>query len=295
MDIIGPEEAKALTAIVETGSYKAAARKLHKVQSALSYAIKKLEQNLGFKIFEKNQNQIKLSNAGKIVYNKVLSIIKINQEIEKFTNVLNQGIESKLTVAVAAVTPIPILINILQQFNCQFPQTQIELKITTFEEPLDYLMNGEADLSISSSNESPANTEKIHWTNIEFLAVASTEHPASLDGINEEDLLTMVNLVVGGRKTFAKKNPVNLSDNANIWHLTDFLLKKEFLLHGLGWGYMPKMLITRELSEGLLVEIKAKNIMRKELFLSKRKDQIQGPAAIMLWKLFINYAEAQLC
>jgi DNA-binding transcriptional LysR family regulator len=292
MEIISPEEATALISLVETGSYKAAANKMHKVQSALCYAIKKLENKLQIKIFEKHNNQMNLTNVGKVVYHKVLAINKINQELEKFSCIYNQGVESKLDIVVTAVTPTPILIEILQKLNNQFPQTQIELKFTTHEEPIDYLLRAEADIVISSDSKSYHNVDKSQWQKIDFLAVAADEHPAAFPEITEEDLLQMVNLVVGGKQTLAKKAPASLVESANVWHVTDFLLKKEFLLQGLGWGYMPKMLIERELCEGLLVPLSCKKVLLKDLFLARKTEDVKGPASAFLWNLFVEHSDS---
>ena len=72
------EEIEALIAIVEMGSFKAAATKLHKSQSSISYAIKSLEQKISFSIFDRQGHSALLTDAGRIVYNKALSIVKIS-------------------------------------------------------------------------------------------------------------------------------------------------------------------------------------------------------------------------
>jgi DNA-binding transcriptional LysR family regulator len=285
------EEIEALVSIVENGSFKAAAAKLHKSQSSISYAIKILEQKLGFTVFTRQGQSPELTDAGRIVYNKSLALLKISNEIEEFGHFIAEGIETKISLTVTAVTPTPILMKVLQQFNQRFPQTQIELNYTTHEEPIESLLNNSADMVISSGMMEHYELEKSTWHTVDFLAVTSPNNPACLEGITEEDLNTMTHIVVGGRKTLEKKVPANLVQNANVWHVQDFLIKKELLCSGLGWGSMPKLLIERELEEELLVPIKSKPIIHKPLYLIRRKSECCGPAHAYLWCLFLAIVE----
>ena len=283
------DEIEALVSIVEMGSFKAAAHKLHKSQSSISYAIKNLEHKIALSIFDRQGQSPVLTDAGRIIYNKALSILKINNEIQEFSSFISQGIETKITLAVTAVTPTPILMKVLQEFNMKFPQTQIELNYTTHEEPIDALLRNEADIAISSSMIKHHEMQRLKWNVIEFMAVSSPDNPACLEGIGEEDLNNMTHIVVGGRKTLAKKVPANVLQNLNVWHVQDFLIKKELLLNGLGWGAMPKILMVRELEEQMLVPISIKPVVHKQLDIIRKKLDFKGPASSYLWKLLQKY------
>lgn len=283
------EEIEALIAIVETGSFKAAASKLHKSQSSISYAIKNLEQKIALSLFDRQGHSPSLTDAGRVVYNKALTIFKIHHEIQEFSNFISEGIETKITLAVTAVTPTPILMKVLQEFNLKFPQTQIELNYTTHEEPIDYLLKNEADMAISSSMIKHHEMERVKWNVIEFIAVSSPENPACLEGISEDDLNNMTHIVVGGRKTLAKKVPSNVLQNSNVWHVQDFLIKKELLVNGLGWGSIPKILIERELEEEMLIPIPVKPSVHKQLDMFRKRSEFKGPASSYLWKLFMKH------
>lgn len=288
------EELEALVAVVEEESFRSAAKKIHKSQSSISYSIANLEKKLGTQIFYRASQRIALTSAGKIIYNKALSVMKINQEIFSFAQIIAHGIEIKINLVITAVTPTPILMQILKEFNERFPQTQIELRYTSHEEPIELLSSQEADLVVSSGKVYTDGFDRIKWQSIEFMAVTSPDHPASLSGITEEDLYSLTYLVVGGRKTLAPKVSEKILETANIWHITDFLIKKELLTSGLGWGFMPKMLIQRELDEGILVAVPAKNLLLKQLDVVRNKSEFIGPGASFLWNLFAKYSNYQL-
>jgi DNA-binding transcriptional LysR family regulator len=283
------DEIETLITVVETGSFRAAGLKLHKAQSSISYSIKKIETDLKVRIFDRGGQKACLSEAGKVVYNKSLAIYKINQEISAFGQSLVGGVETKINLVVSAVTPTPVLMEIFKEFNAAFPQTSIELIFKTFGEPTEMLLAGEADLVVTSCKTHINETERYKWNTIEFLPVTSADHEAANPQLAEEELHNLTYLVVGGRATLAKKLPATVVENANVWNITDFLIKKELLVNGLGWGYMPRQLIARELNEELLVKVPAKNIMYKQLDLVRKESPYHGKASQFLWTLFLKY------
>ncbi len=298
---LSQEELEALVAIVEMGSFRAAANHLHKAQSAISYSIKKLESKLRIKIFDRLASSVKLTEAGAVIYNKAKSIYKINEEIKSFSEIISEGIEAKISLVISPVTPLHIVTQILKTFNNKFPQTQIELSITTFEEPFESLIKSsnsnksEADIAISSGLiSSHPNLEIIKWIELEFMPVTSPDYPAAFKGIREEDLNMLCHLAVGGRSTVEKKHYLGETENAQVWSVNDFLVKRELLLNGLGWGHMPKPLIIRELEEGLLVKINVKQSFIKNLYIARRKIGFTGPASEYLWNLFLQECQGSL-
>jgi DNA-binding transcriptional LysR family regulator len=282
--ILSDDEIESFLAVVETGSFSAAAKKLHKSQSSISYSIKKLEQKLQLQIFDRSSKLVSLTDAGKIIETKLHNIIKINKEISEFTSLVKSGVETKIKLALTAVTPTPLVIQALQHFNRKFPQIQIELQFTTFDEPLDYLTKDSTDFAITSSLMNHQDFDRVQWYNVEFMAVAAAHHPATMPEITSEDLDDMTYLVVGGRQTLAKKQSQGIIENGNIWNVTDFLIKRELLLNGLGWGYMPRKIIERELEEGLLQPLRAKPLIHKRLDLVRKKSKYRGPGKTYLWK-----------
>ena len=288
------EELSAVIAVVETGSFRKAGLKIHKSQSSISYLIKNLENRLKIEIFDRSEKQIKLTDFGHFIYNKSLIINKVNSEIIELSKLINDGIETKLTIVLSAVTPTNYLAEILRDFSMRFPQTQIEIEFQTSLEPIELLLDNRADMVISYGKIDTEELEKIKWNIIEFIPVTSPEHPSASEIITEEDLNSMPQLVVGGRNTLLRKTSKEIAESSVVWSITDFLVKRELLINCLGWGYMPKPIIQRELSEGILVKVPKKSILLKQLNLIKKKNSHNGPALRYLWKLFIDNAGREI-
>ena len=54
-----------IDAIVRRGSFAAAAAELHRVPSAVTYSVNKLEQDLGVQIFDRSGHRARLTDAGR--------------------------------------------------------------------------------------------------------------------------------------------------------------------------------------------------------------------------------------
>ncbi|MGB7739085.1 MAG: LysR family transcriptional regulator, partial [Steroidobacteraceae bacterium] len=58
---------RALDAVIRDGGFARAALRLHKVQSAVSYQIRKLERQLGLKLVDRDGYRVRLTAAGEVV------------------------------------------------------------------------------------------------------------------------------------------------------------------------------------------------------------------------------------
>jgi DNA-binding transcriptional LysR family regulator len=61
------EQWRALVAVVDAGGYARAAAALHKSQSAVTYALQEIEQQLDVKLFELHGRKSQLTAAGQVL------------------------------------------------------------------------------------------------------------------------------------------------------------------------------------------------------------------------------------
>ncbi|MEY3370693.1 MAG: hypothetical protein RLZZ361_1363 [Cyanobacteriota bacterium] len=288
---IGIEELEALITIMQCGSFRAAAEKLHKSQSSISYAIKNIEDDLGVEIFDRSTYTPKLSSAGELIYNKAKNILGLHGELMDIASYIQAGIEPKINVVFSVVFPTKLLRNILQKFTCKFPQTQLGISFASFDSTVNSLLEQKADLVVSSDYSKSDILEKEFFSKIEFVPVADPQHPAAQPGFDKRRLTSMIEVVVGERALTAEITPSGQIEHPNTWHVMDFELKKQFLLAGLGWGFMPRDLISKELSTNELTELPCVRSKHINLYLMRHKSSCHGPALNYLWDLLITLKE----
>jgi len=81
---------KALVAIVDTGSFNSAAAKLGLTQAAISMQIKRLEDWLGFDLFERSVRPPRLNNAGLLLLDQAREIVDMCERFKEFAPISNE-------------------------------------------------------------------------------------------------------------------------------------------------------------------------------------------------------------
>ena len=87
-----------LEAIVETGSFAAAARVLHRVPSAVSYTVKALEEALGVPVFDRSGHRAVLTDAGRRVLEASKEVLRQARALDGLARSLVDGWEPELQV-----------------------------------------------------------------------------------------------------------------------------------------------------------------------------------------------------
>lgn len=92
-------------AIAESNNMSLAAEKLHISQPALSTALKKLEEELNVRLFERNKNKITLNDSGKIALTYAESILNKADEMK---NTFRQYIQENRLLSLGFCDPGPM-------------------------------------------------------------------------------------------------------------------------------------------------------------------------------------------
>ncbi len=175
MPYITLEQWQSLIAVVDAGGYARAAEKLCKSQSAITYAVKKIESLLGIKAFEIQGRKAILTSTGQMLYRRALALIDEANDLERATHRLSAGWEPVIHIAVEVLFPTPLLLNCLERFGQESPHTRIELIESVLGGTSDALMKGEVDLAISP--QLPPGFLGDLLTRIKLVAVAHADHP----------------------------------------------------------------------------------------------------------------------
>lgn len=245
------EQWHALIAVVDEGGYAQAAEAMNKSQSAVSYAIQKLETQLQLKVLTLKGRKSVLTPVGKTLYQRAKHLLDDALLLEDAGQQLASGVEAKVSLAVDTLFPIAKVIKALEQCCQAYPATQFEIFETTLSGASEALLNGTADLAISSI--APPGMLGEPCAEIELTAVAHHQHPLHLlkRDLNWQDLRKHRQLVV--RDSAQKENrdsgwlgaeqrlTVSQGDTA-----------LSVLKSGLAYSWAPIALLQDELASGLI-------------------------------------------
>src|SRR5476649_2426968 len=102
---ISLEQWRALLAVVDAGGYAQAAEALHKSQSAVTYAVQKLEAVLDVKAFEIHGRKAVLTPTGQLLYRRARSLLDEAGGLEKAARSLSAGWEPEIRIAAEVLFP----------------------------------------------------------------------------------------------------------------------------------------------------------------------------------------------
>jgi 1-acyl-sn-glycerol-3-phosphate acyltransferase len=121
------EQWRALVAVVDAGGYAQAAEALHKSQSALTYAVQKLESQLAVKAFEIRGRKAVLTPTGQMLYRRARALLDEAAGVEQAARATSAGWEAEIRLAVEVLFPTWLLLECLQRFSVECPHTRIEV------------------------------------------------------------------------------------------------------------------------------------------------------------------------
>src|SRR5580698_6250012 len=120
---ISLEQWRSLLAVVDAGGYAQAAAVLHKSQSAVTYAVQKMESLLGVKIFEVIGRKARLTATGQVLYRRAKALLEEAGTLESAAGSLAAGWEPEIKLAVEIVFPTWLLLEALSRFARERPDT----------------------------------------------------------------------------------------------------------------------------------------------------------------------------
>src|ERR1700756_2375055 len=120
---ISLDQWRALLAVVDAGGYAQAAEVLHKSQSAVTYAVQKLESLLGVKVFEVIGRKAHLTPTGEVLYRRAKALLEEAGSLEDAASNLSAGWEPELRLAVEIIFPTWLLLQCLSRYGDEQPQT----------------------------------------------------------------------------------------------------------------------------------------------------------------------------
>lgn len=149
------EALRTLEAIAEHGSFAAAAEVLHRVPSALTYTVQKLESDLDLRLFERSGRRAVLTPVGEVLVEQARDLLRQAESVEHHVRQLAKGWETRLTIAVDGLLPLPSLHPLIAAFDTLACSTQLRFTQEVFGGPWDALIDRRADLAVAAGEAPP--------------------------------------------------------------------------------------------------------------------------------------------
>ena len=286
------EQWRVFQAIIEQGGYAQAATYLHRSQSAVSYSMSRLQEQLGISLLRVEGRKAVLTEQGEILLNRSQLLIEEAAEIENFAQHLSQGREAEIKLVVDAAFPNDLLMNALAQFAIQSQGTRVQLREVILSGAIDALVSDEAELVIGV--ETPSGYLADPLIEVELIAVAHSDHP--LHKLNREitsaDLAQHMHVVIRDSGQHEKMD-VGWLSSQDRWTVSSIDSALNAIEHGLGYGWIPSNRLIEAFAEGRLkpLLLEQGSTYKAFLFISFGHPQNVGPATRELASIIKNTVE----
>ena len=286
------EQWRVLQTVVDTGGYAQAAQALHRSQSSISYAVQKLQEQLGTRLLHIVGRKAELTEAGKVLLRQSRHLLEKAGELEDMARMMTSGWETEIQLVVDAAYPSKDLIDVLKQFEPISQGTRVQLKEVILSGAEEALLNGSADLVITAFL--PQGYLGDLLTEIDFIAVAHPDHP--LHHLQRElvssDLQQALQVVISDSGVLQRRD-VGWQSAEHRWSVTKLETAVETISHGLGFAWLPEHMISRQLQEGSLKPLPLREGQRykAQLYLVMARPNQPGPATMKLAELFMQQGQ----
>lgn len=288
LDRLTLDQMRVFVAVAEEGSFRAAAARLRRVQSAISHAVAALEAELGVQVFDRGARRPTLTAEGQAMLGDARALLLKADAMRARARGLSRGLELRLTLALDPQFPLPIAAAALRDLRDAHPTVAVQTWTAPLGAAIGLLRERRCMLALTAAEIPDAAIELQGLCDLPRAAVAAADHPlaqAARSGrpLTRIDLADHVQIVV--------PDPSPLTDGQDFgvlspstWRASDNETKRSLIVAGVGWGSLPLWLVEDDLSVGRLVPLPVSEFgpggqTFVRAFLAHRTDMALGPAA----------------
>lgn len=244
--------------VAQFESYKKASDRLHISQPALSVQVKKLEGQIGLKLFDKIGNKVHLTEHGLMLFEYTGKIFGILEDLDRNITESQSFISGTLNIGGSNTPGTYILPELIGQFKKTYPAIRVNLHIENTSEISLMVDNGTLDLAINGGSCSYSNHIQVEKLQDDRLVlVASTDSPLCQLSVLDTDILREQEFLV--HKTDSQLfsyydrfcNEVGLEENVSMY-LGNIEAIKRAVISNLGISLIPMEAVKYELRFGML-------------------------------------------
>lgn len=248
-----------LDAIARRGTFASAAEELYRVPSAITYAVQKMEESLGFALFDRSGHRARLTDAGEELLREGRVILQAMANLEARARGVSQGYEARIRICVDSLLPCEPLLDLAAQFYKEHASTELEFSYEVTGGGWEALLAQRADLVIGASGDRPGDSDFQSRSigQLELVAAVAPSHPlARHEGAVPAHVWRSYRAVeIGGSSRLLEPATMGMFLGQVTLTVPTLEAKLSAQMKGLGVGLFPRCFIAPHLQAGRLVEV----------------------------------------
>ena len=246
-----------IDAIARKGSFAAAAESLYRVPSAVTYTIRKLEEDLGVVLFDRSGHRANLTEAGAELLKEGRYLLDAAHALESRVKRVATGVETDIGIAISDLFGNEAIFNVLAEFYAQGFGTRIKIMREVFGGSWDALISGRADISVGAPGEAaPGGGFSTRLLGqLEFVFAVAPHHPLAQlpEPLNNQDIIQYRAVAAADSSRNLPPRTSGILSGQDVLTVSDMRGKLEAQLASLGVGYLPIKMAQQYAKQGKLV------------------------------------------
>jgi DNA-binding transcriptional LysR family regulator len=273
------DQLRVLVAVADSGGFSAAARRLGRVQSAVSHAVAALESQLGLVLFDRAPHRPVLTGEGRLLLAAARRALEAAAEVVQAADAIAGGLEPEVGLAVDALLPEAVLVGACRDFAAAYPTVRLRLEVDTLSSVAARVRDGVIGPAARADG-----LERRHLLDVRMVPVAAPGHPLA----RRRGRLPTAALAAHVQIVLSERAPGGQSPDEGVlsphtWRVADLGTKQALLVGGLGWGSLPEHRARPELRRGRLRRLRPAAWSDDQhllpLAVAHRPERRLGPAA----------------
>lgn len=258
-DLIDTRQLRTFLAVARTGSFTSAAKRLHLTQSAVSHAIRVLEESLECRLIHRNAKQVLFTRHGRELLKHAEGIEHRMKQARGALRSLDGSPRGTLRIGCTTAASQFILPDVLREFKESFPQ--FEIKVLPGESPavLQRILADEVDMGLIIE---PADTTEIDTHFIfedEVILVVAPGHPWAGEA-SQRGTMEAQTFIISTRQSYTWQLVAETMARSSrlpqtLVELGSNEATKELAMTGYGIGVCAGWTVARELISGQLLPV----------------------------------------
>lgn len=175
--MIDEHEWRSVLQVAKDGTFSAAAKHLYISQPSLSQCIKKVETELGVRLFDRSQTPLALTTAGEIYVRQAKEILRIRQALVQEVADLSELRTGSLTIGSSRTRSACFLIDPLVAFHRQYPGIQLAIKEAPVRTLEEYAAAGTVDFALLYDSSMRADFDSVELCRERTMLALPKSHP----------------------------------------------------------------------------------------------------------------------
>ena len=236
--------------VAKAKSFTKAAEKLFINQSAVSIQVKKFEDILKVKLFDRSSKKIKLTYIGETLYKMAEDIFEKVKRAEKEISRVIEVDRARISIGASSIIAEPLLPTLMKDFSSAHEEIEYNITVSNKEHLLKLLKEGELDvIIIDSEHITDSNLEIISIEKGPYVLISSQTY-SNIEDIEKDPIITR-NVIPNNNKAIEvieERYGINFSTKINV--VGNLEVIKGMVREGVGNVILPYYAVYKDIKKG---------------------------------------------